>query len=72
MILRKNVNKTVYLEGKVDTEYNFWALSLDTEIFCGLNTDKPLIINITEKINAITYCLFKVIAVICTNITVLS
>jgi hypothetical protein len=50
--VKKNVDKTVYLESKVDTEYNFWALSLDTEIFCGLNTDTPLINHITEKINA--------------------
>jgi len=59
------------MEGKVDTEYNFWALSLDTNIL-RINTDMPLIIHITEKISTFTYCLFKTIAIICTNKFVLN
>ena len=60
------------MEGTPDTEYNFWALSLDTEIFCGLNTDVPFVIHITDKINASTYRLFKIIAIICVKLVLLN
>lgn len=42
--IKKKLNKIIYLEGKVDAEYNFWTLIFDTEIFQGLNTDMPLTI----------------------------
>jgi hypothetical protein len=58
MILRKNINKTVDVEGKVDAEHNCWTLSLDTEIFCELNNDTPSMIHFTDKINVLTYSLF--------------